>query len=136
MVEFHYEPMFQLESDQTDYEKISDKGVKVVKAFGQDYLQVDAQVIETLTARAFSDVSHLLRPKHLESLSQILKDPEASQNDRYVAKELLRNAVIAAEGVFPSCQDTGTAIVYAEKGDRVVTNGDDAKEMSKGIFDT
>jgi fumarate hydratase class I len=136
MTEFKYEPLFQLSSDSTEYEKISQVGVLEVRLGDETFLKVAPTAIEQLTERAFSDVSHLLRGKHLEKLEKILKDSEASDNDRYVASELLKNAIIAAEGVFPSCQDTGTASIVAFKGDHVLTDSHDSEAISKGVFNT
>lgn len=133
MSEFTYESLFQLQADTTEYEKISSDGVQEVTLGGETFLKIAPGVIEQLTERAFVDVSHLLRKKHLEKLGAILNDRDASDNDRYVATELLKNAVIAAEGVFPSCQDTGTASIVAYKGDHVLTDSQDAKSISKGI---
>ena len=136
MTEFKYEPLFQLSSDKTEYEKISQVGVLEVKLGDETFLKIAPTAIEQLTERAFSDVSHLLRGKHLEKLEKILLDKEASDNDRYVATELLKNAIIAAEGVFPSCQDTGTASIVGFKGDHVLTDSHDSEAISKGVYNT
>jgi len=103
---------------------------------GRTFLEVDSEAIRLLTATAMHDISHLLRTSHLEQLAAILDDPEASANDRFVASELLQNACIAAGGVLPSCQDTGTAIVSARKGELVLTGDDDREAISRGIYDT
>lgn len=137
MADFHFEPIFQQEkSDETEYELFSSEGIEIEKLGNYEFLKVSPELISSLTERAFTDISHLLRPKHLEQLSAILEDPEASANDRFVALDLLRNAIIAAEGVFPSCQDTGTAIVMGKRGQLVLCDFDEAEMLSKGIFDT
>lgn len=133
---FQFQPIFEKQPDTTSYRVLGTEGVSTEKKGDMTVLKITHEAITRLTAAAFDDVSHLLRPAHLKSLSDILKDPEASENDRFVALELLRNAVIAAERVFPSCQDTGTAIVMAKKGEGVFTGGDDAAAISRGIFDT
>jgi fumarate hydratase, class I len=135
MTTFAFQPIFEKTKDLTDYRKIEGDFVKTVTFEGRDFLKVSAEGLRLLTEIAFDDVSHLLRTAHLEKLASILKDPEASQNDLFVATELLKNAVIAAERVFPSCQDTGTAIVFGKKGEAVWTEGDDEETFSKGIFD-
>jgi len=134
MPEFVHEPMFQLGPDGTDYEQISADHVRVVKAAGREVLEVDGQALILLAERAFHDLAHYLRTSHLESLAAALRDPEASANDRFVIHELLRNAVIAADGVLPGCQDTGTAIIVGKKGDRVWTDGRDAEALERGVF--
>ncbi len=136
MIEFSFQPVFEKQKDQTKYLKLELEGV-TQKSHGEiDVLHVEPHVLQALAARAYRDVSHLLRSKHLDMLSKILKDPEASENDRFVAHDLLKNAVIAAEMVFPSCQDTGTAIVVGKKGERVWTASNDEEWLSRGIFDT
>jgi fumarate hydratase class I len=134
MVEFNYEPMFQVGPDTTDYELLTSDHVAVVDVDGTQVLKVAPEALALLANRAFTDVSHLLRTRHLESLVRIVKAPDASDNDRYVALDLLRNASIAASGVLPGCQDTGTATVVGKKGQQVWTEGDDAEAISKGIF--
>lgn len=133
---FQFQPIFEKQKDSTPYRSLGTEGVSTEKWGDKTVLKVTPEAIARLTAAAFDDVSHLLRPAHLSSLEAILKDPEASENDRFVASELLRNAVIAAERVFPSCQDTGTAIVMAKKGEDVFTGMDDAAAISRGIYDT
>jgi tartrate/fumarate subfamily iron-sulfur-dependent hydro-lyase beta chain/tartrate/fumarate subfamily iron-sulfur-dependent hydro-lyase alpha chain len=136
----NYAPIYQLGKDQTPYRKLEAKNgssyVSTQSWNGREVLMIDPEGLAHLMSEAFSDVSHLLRPKHLEMLSKILQDPEASSNDRFVALDLLRNAVIAAEGEFPSCQDTGTAIVMGKKGEQVFTGVDDKEFISKGIVKT
>jgi fumarate hydratase class I len=135
MSEFQYQPIFESSKDSTQYRKLELPAPTVAKHGEWEFLQVPAETLTRLTDIAFDDVSHLLRTSHLENLAKILKDPESSENDRFVATELLKNAVIAAERVFPSCQDTGTAIVMAKKGERVITGVDDQDAISRGIFD-
>ncbi|AFY01801.1 fumarate hydratase [Bdellovibrio bacteriovorus] len=133
---FKYFPLYEKQKDTTQYKKISSDHVRVEKVGEREVLIVEPEALELLAQEALSDVSHLLRPKHLEKLEKILQDPEASPNDRFVAVDLLRNAVIAAQMEFPSCQDTGTAIVVGKKGERVFTGADDKEFLSKGIFNT
>ncbi len=133
---FQYQPIFETTEDKTQYRKLPLKGVEVKNLGGEEFLSVAPETISALCAEAFDDVSHLLRASHLEKLGKILKDPEASDNDRFVARELLKNSIIAADRVFPSCQDTGTALVMGKKGERVLTGGKDAEALSRGIFDT
>ena len=132
---FNYQPIFEKTEDKTTYRLISRDGIKTEKMGDREILTVDPSVITALTDAAFDDVSHLLRPTHLQKLANILNDPEASANDRFVATELLKNAVIAAERVFPSCQDTGTAIVSVKKGEDVYTGVDEGLPISQGIYD-
>ncbi|WP_374030350.1 fumarate hydratase [Bdellovibrio bacteriovorus] len=129
-------PLYEKQKDTTQYKKISSEHVRVEKIGEREVLIVEPEALELLAQEALSDVSHLLRPKHLEKLEKILQDPEASPNDRFVAVDLLRNAVIAAQMEFPSCQDTGTAIVVGKKGERVFTGADDKEFLSKGIYNT
>ena len=138
--EFAYAELLPLLRDPhstTTYRKLTADGVSTVDGpGGRTFLEVDAEAIRLLTATAMRDISHLLRTSHLEQLSAILDDSEASANDRFVASELLHNACIAAGGVLPSCQDTGTAVVSAKKGDLVLTGGDDRESISHGVYDT
>jgi fumarate hydratase, class I len=131
---FFYQEQFPLSKDKTEYKKISSDYVEIKKIEGKEVLFVKEGAIELLTEAAFKDVMHLLRSSHLEKVSKILADPEASDNDRFVATTLLENAIIAAEGIFPGCQDTGTAIIMAKKGDKVWTSGEDEESMSKGVY--
>src|ERR1700724_435902 len=96
---------------------------------------VEPQLLTVLTSAAMSDIAHLLRPAHLRQLRSILDDPEASPNDRYVARDLLQNACIAAGGVLPMCQDTGTAIIMGKRGGEVLTDGRDEEHLARGVFD-
>jgi len=143
MPDFEYEPLIQHEGeDPTEWEHLGQDGVRVEQALGQEVVVVDPAVLTRLAARAFTDVSHLLRTRHLEKLARILEDPEASPNDRFVARDLLRNAAIAAAGVLPGCQDTGTAAIVGKKGQRMWTLSpgdrsaivDDAEALSRGVF--
>ena len=137
MSEFHYEPMFQMGTDETEYRRLDVEGpVDKQMAGNREILEIDPTVLRQLAAVAVDDVSHLFRPAHLAQLRKILDDPEASDNDRFVALEMLKNAVVAADMVLPSCQDTGTAIVHGHKGENVFTGADDAEWLSHGIFDT
>jgi len=125
--------LFQLGPDETDYRLVAREGVSEETLGGRRFLSVSADAVTKLTAEAFADVSHLLRPGHLAQLRAILEDPEASANDRLVALELLKNAVIAAARQFPSCQDTGTAIVVAKKGQEALVDGELHDALSAGI---
>ncbi len=134
MTEFSYQNMFPLGDDYTKYRLLTQKHV-VSKSFeGLDIVKIDSGGLTLLAEQAFKDVSHLLRPSHFKLLAKILDDPESSDNDRYVALEMLKNAVISAQGVFPVCQDTGTAIVIGKKGQQVWTGFSDEQALSKGIF--
>ena len=136
MSEFAYSDLLPTGPDTTEYRLITTEGVSTFEAEGQTFLKVEPEAIQALTKEAMYDIAHYLRTEHLEQLASILDDPEASPNDTFVATELLRNANIAAAGVLPMCQDTGTAIVMGKKGDRVVTFADDAEAISRGVFDT
>jgi fumarate hydratase class I len=133
---FEFHPMFPLGPDATPYRKLTDKHVRTAKFDGTDVLAVEPEALSLLAAEAFKDISHLLRPGHLKQLASILDDPEASENDRFVAYDLLKNANIAAGGVLPMCQDTGTAIIMGKKGQRVGTGGGDEAALSAGVFRT
>ncbi|MDC1382660.1 fumarate hydratase [Candidatus Puniceispirillum sp.] len=136
MAEFSYSPMFPITADTTEYELITSEHIKLVEMDGEAFLRVDAKALTILAERAFADISHLLRSSHLSQLADILKDPEASKNDRFVALEMLKNAVISAEGLLPMCQDTGTALVTGYRGDHVLVNNDDGEALSRGIYNT
>ena len=127
--------LFPLGPDSTNWRKISDQHVAVETFRGQDVLTVETEALRLLSEAAFADINHLLRPGHLQQLSNILDDPEATENDRFVAFDLLKNANIAAGGVLPMCQDTGTAIVMAKKGRRVWTEGGDYEALAGGVMD-
>lgn len=133
---FKYFPLYEKGKDSCDYKLISKDYVKTETFNGREVLVVDPKALVELSEAAMRDVSHLLRAKHLEKLTHILNDPEASNNDRFVALDLLRNAVIAAEGEFPSCQDTGTAIIVGKKGELVFTGVDDKEPLSEGVYNT
>ncbi len=133
---FAYSPMLPLGEDTTPYRKLDIDGVSTIEVEGKTVLKVSADALSALAFQAFHDVSHLLRPGHLAQLANILKDPEASENDRYVAMEFLKNAVIAARGVLPMCQDTGTALVFGKKGQRVWVEGDEEEAFSWGVSRT
>ena len=133
---FKYTPIYEKSKDSTTYKHISKDYVKTELLNGREVLIIDPKGLTLLAEVAMKDVSHLLRASHLEKLEKIMKDPEASSNDRFVALDLLRNAVIAAEGEFPSCQDTGTAIIIGKKGELVVTGVDDKEYLSEGIYNT
>lgn len=135
-MEFKYQDPFPILKDDTQYKLVTTDYVKVEKLGDREILTVDREGLELVAKEALKDVSFLLRTSHLEKLRAILDDPEATDNDRFVAYNLLQNAVIAAEGQLPSCQDTGTAIVMAKKGENVYTGINDAEALSKGIFDT
>ena len=127
--------LFPLGEDSTSYRKLSDDGVATATFEGQEILKVEAEALRLLSEQAFTDINHLLRPGHLAQLRGILDDPEASSNDRFVALDLLKNANIAAGGVLPMCQDTGTAIVMGKKGRRVWTDGADEAALGRGVLD-
>jgi len=135
---FEYSPLFQTTetTEVTEYKQILDaSAVECIEMNGQEYLRVPGDVLRTLSSTAFGDVAHLLRPKHLSQLRSILDDPEASDNDKFVALELLKNANIASARVLPGCQDTGTAIVMGKRGHLVLTDGNDDKYLSHGAYD-
>ncbi len=135
MTKYRYQPIFELGTDKTPYRQLATDGVSVVTVDGREFLQVDPDVLREVSRQAFDDIAHLLRPAHLGQLRKVVDDPESSPNDKFVAMELLRNANIAAGRVLPGCQDTGTAIVMGHKGERVLTDGDDAEAISHGVFD-
>ena len=133
---FVHTELLPLGPDATEYRLISNEGVSTFSTSEGTFLKVSPQAITILTEHAMHDIAHLLRTSHLQQLASILKDPEASDNDRFVALDLLKNAGIAAGGVLPMCQDTGTAIVKAKKGQRVFTGGNDEEAISRGIYNT
>ncbi|QDE97085.1 fumarate hydratase [Myxococcus xanthus] len=136
MTDFQFQDMLPLGKDETPYRLLSKDHVSTFEVGGRTFLQVAPEALTLLTREAMRDIAHLLRPGHLKQLSHILEDPEASSNDRFVALELLKNANIAAGGVLPSCQDTGTAIVMGKKGQYVITGGNDEEAISRGVFET
>jgi fumarate hydratase class I len=132
--EFRYTPILPIaEADTTQYRRLDIAGVDVLRTGFNEFLTVHSSTLERLAFEAFKDISHRLRTSHLEQVAAILDDTEASRNDKFVATELLRNANIAAAGVLPMCQDTGTAIIHANRGRHVLTDGDDARHLSQGI---
>jgi len=133
---FAHTELLPLGDDDTQYRLVTRDGVSVEKTSLGEFVRVDASAITRLTAEAMRDIAHFLRSSHLQQLADILRDPEASDNDRFVALDLLKNASIAAGGVLPMCQDTGTAIVKAKKGQFVMTGGGDESAISRGVYDT
>ncbi len=138
MAEFKYAPMFQLGPDETEYYRIpdSEKLVSVSDFEGHPILKIKEEALSLMARTAFRDVSFLLRRSHNEQVAKILRDPEASENDKYVALTFLRNAEVAAKGKLPLCQDTGTAIIHGEKGQQVWTGGCDEEALSLGVYKT
>jgi fumarate hydratase class I len=135
MPNFSYSDLLPLGADATKYRLVSTEGVSVVKHGDKEFLQVEPAALVKLTHEAIHDINHYLRAEHLQQLTNIVKDPEASPNDRFVAIDLLKNANIAAGGVLPMCQDTGTALVMGKKGQYVLTTGKDEVAISQGIYD-
>ena len=135
MPNFSYSDLLPLGEDKTKYRLVSTEGVSVVKHGDKEFLQVESSALELLTSEAIHDINHYLRAEHLQQLTNIVKDPEASPNDRFVAIDLLKNANIAAGGILPMCQDTGTALVMGKKGQFVLTTGKDEVAISQGIYD-
>ncbi len=136
MPDFAFSTILPLGADETPYRLLTTDGVSTFEAADQTFLRVAPEALTRLTREAMGDIAHLLRPGHLAQLRAVLDDPESSHNDRFVALELLQNAVIAAGRVLPSCQDTGTAIVMGKKGQRVFTGGGDEAAIARGVFDT
>jgi fumarate hydratase, class I len=136
MADFKYQKPFPIKKDTTSYKLLTKEFVSTLEVDGRKILKVDPKGLELLAKEAFADVSFYLRPAHLEKLSYILQDPEASDNDRFVAHTMLMNQVVSAEGELPTCQDTGTAIVMGKKGENVWTGANDAECLSKGIYET
>jgi fumarate hydratase, class I len=134
MVEFRYQEIFEHGPDTTEYRPLTSDYVSTTRFEGQEILKIAPEALTLLAREAMDDVAHLLRAEHLKQLARILDDPEASDNDRFVALELLKNANIAAGRVLPGCQDTGTAIVLGYKGQQVFTPGNDAEALSHGIY--
>jgi fumarate hydratase class I len=134
--EFLYSPMFPLGPAETPWKRLDLGGVATIEAAGRRVLTIAPEALTELAFQAFHDTSHLLRPGHLRQLRAILDDPEASENDRYVALEFLKNANIAAGGILPMCQDTGTAIVFGKKGQRVWVEGNEEEALARGVFRT
>ena len=133
--DFRYSDLLPLGPDDTEYRELTTAGVRTIESAGRSFLEVDAEALRLLTDEAMHDIAHYLRPAHLAQLRRIVDDPQASGNDRFVALDLLRNANIAAGGVLPMCQDTGTAIVTGKRGRHVLTDGRDAEHISRGVYD-
>jgi len=132
---FHYQDTFPLSADDTEYRLLSQEGISTAEFEGRSMLKVDPGALSYLAQNAFHDCSFMLRTKHLEQVAAILDDPEASTNDHYVALTLLKNAEIAAQGILPFCQDTGTAIIMGKKGQQVWTGSNDAEALSQGVYE-
>ncbi len=135
MPEFAYTDLLPLGQDTTQYRLLTAEGVRTHQALGRKFLEVDPGVLTLLAREGMRDIAHLLRPGHLRQLRSILDDPEASPNDRFVARDLLTNACIAADGVLPMCQDTGTAIIMGKRGGGVLTDGRDEEHLARGVYD-
>lgn len=136
MSEFFYQKPFPIEKDTTNYRLLTKDYVRTIEVEGRKILTVDPKGLELLAKEAFADVSFYLRPAHLQQVANILEDPKASDNDKFVAYTMLRNQVVAAEGQLPTCQDTGTAIVIGKKGENVWTGACDEEALSKGVYET
>src|SRR5687768_14004461 len=142
MTEFAFTELLPIDHHHpgTEWRQLTTDGISTVEAAGRRFVQVEPEVLTALTYEAMRDINHLLRPGHLQQLRNILDDPEASPNDHFVAMDLLKNASIAAGGVLPMCQDTGTAIVMGKKGEQVLTGrpgvqSNDEAAISRGIHD-
>jgi fumarate hydratase class I len=133
---FQYQTMFPASAPDVEWRQLSDKFVSTIEVDGKTFLKVDDEALRLLSETAFRDIAHFLRPGHLQQLRDILDDVEASENDKFVAIDLLKNANIAAGGVLPMCQDTGTAIIMGQRGQHVLTSGDDESALSRGVYDT
>ena len=136
MTDFEFTELLPLGPDATTYRKLDLDGVSTVEAAGHTFVQVKPRVLTALAAEAMHDIAHFLRSGHLAQLARILEDPEASANDRFVALDLLKNANISAGGILPMCQDTGTAIIKAKKGQFVLTGGGDEEALARGVYET
>jgi len=134
MAEFAYTDMFPLAEDTTAYRLLETDSTSITPFGDESILRIEKGALTLLAETAFRDVSHLLRTAHVKLLAKIMADPEASDNDRYVALEMIKNAVIASDRVFPLCQDTGTAIILGKKGQRVWTGCNDAEALARGVF--
>jgi fumarate hydratase, class I len=135
MSEFAFTELLPLGQDDTPYRLLTRDGIATTSSFCKNFTEIEPQVLTLLASTAMHDIAHLLRPAHLRQLRAILDDPEASPNDRYVARDLLKNACIAAGGVLPMCQDTGTAIVMGKRGQYVLTDGRDEEHIARGVYD-
>jgi fumarate hydratase class I len=136
VTEFEYTPLLPTSGDETSYRRLDIDGVEAVELGGEQFLRVPREALTALAAEAMHDIAHYLRPSHLQQLRNILDDPEASANDRFVATDLLKNANVSAGGILPMCQDTGTAIVKGKRGGRVLTAGGDEEALARGVFET
>src|SRR5919108_5492684 len=132
---YKHTPLFPLGKDETPYKKVTSEGVRVEKVLGRDMVVVSREALRALSEAAFGEINHYLRPGHLKQLRAILDDKEASDNDKFVALDFLKNANIAAGGVLPMCQDTGTAIIMGKKGRLVLTEDDDEAALAEGARD-
>src|SRR5215510_3348299 len=132
---YRHTVLFPLGKDETPYRKLSAEGIRVERVLGEEVLVIPREALRALAEAAFTDINHLLRPAHLASLKHIVEDPEASDNDKFVAYDFLKNANIASGGVLPMCQDTGTAIIMGKKGRFVWTDGDDEAALAEGARD-
>ena len=132
---YKHTPLFPLGKDETSYRKVTSEGVRVETVMGKEMVVVSHEALRALAEAAFSDINHMLRPAHLKQLRKILDDPEASNNDKFVAYDFLKNANIAAGGVLPMCQDTGTAIIMGKKGRMIFTDGSDEGALAEGARD-
>src|SRR5579875_2437860 len=135
MPDFAYSELLPLGHDDTPYRLLTADGVTTRHSFGRQFLDIDSRVLTRLSREAMRDIAHLLRPGHLRQLRAVLEDPQASPNDRYVARDLLKNACVAAGGVRPMCQDTGTAIVMGKRGHQILTDGCDEEHIARGVYD-
>ncbi|HAM43464.1 MAG TPA: fumarate hydratase, partial [Propionibacteriaceae bacterium] len=136
MSEFRYEDLLPIGEDTTEYRLLTTQGVETVAGpDGRSFLKVAPEALELLAETAMHDIAHYLRPAHLRQLRTIMEDPEASDNDKFVAMDLLKNVNISAGGVLPMCQDTGTAIIMGKRGQQVLTEGTDELPLSKGVYD-
>ncbi len=135
MPEFTPTELLPLGADATEYRLLTADGVTARRAFGREFIEVAPELLTLVAREGMRDIAHLLRPGHLRQVRAILDDPEASPNDRYVARDLLQNACIAAGGVLPMCQDTGTAIIMGKRGGGVLTDGRDEEHLARGVFD-
>ncbi len=135
MPEFTPTELLPLGADTTEYRQLTAEGVTTLRAFGRNFIEVAPELLTLVAREGMRDIAHMLRPGHLRQLRAILDDPEASPNDRYVARDLLQNACIAAGGVLPMCQDTGTAIIMGKRGGGVLTDGRDEEHLARGVYD-
>jgi len=132
---FFYQELLSLGADDTEYRLLSKEGISTANFEGREILKIAPETLAYLAREAFHDTNFFLRTQHLEQVAAILQDPEASNNDRYVAHTLLKNAEIAARGILPMCQDTGTCAIFAKKGQQVWTDANDAEFLSKGVYE-